>query len=59
MRIYLEGGAVILFQGIGNDWQAVERQIERLGFGDFYVVTRTRGRRGNLTKVSPLRPPGR
>ena len=55
MRLHLEGGSTILFKGLGTDWQTVERQVERLGFGEQYVVSRTRGPHGDLTKVRPIR----
>jgi hypothetical protein len=35
-------------------WQEVERQIERLGFGDIYVVTLVNAKRGKITRVTPL-----
>jgi len=36
-----------------SKWQLIERQIERLGFDDFYIVTQVDSERGKLTKVSP------
>jgi hypothetical protein len=36
-----------------SKWQLIERQIERLGFEDCYIVTQIDSVRGTLTKVSP------
>ena len=45
--------------GIAEAWQEIERQVERLGFGDNYAVSRTRGaganRERDLIRVSPVR----
>lgn len=54
MRAHLRSGSTLIFKGLERDWQTVERQVERLGFGDLYLVSRTSGRRGDLTKVSPV-----
>jgi hypothetical protein len=55
MRTQLESGTALLFKGLESDWQTVERQVERLGFGHSYFVSRTSGRSGGLTKVTPVR----
>jgi hypothetical protein len=55
MRACLETGATLVFDGLGKEWQAVERQVERLGFGDTCFVFRAKGRHGDLTKVTPVR----
>jgi hypothetical protein len=54
MRTHLRSGSTLIFKGLERDWQTVERQVERLGFGELYLVSRNSGRRGDLTKVSPL-----
>jgi len=54
MRAQLRDGATLVFKGL-EKWQAVERQVERLGFGEVYLVSQTSGRHGELTKVRPLR----
>ena len=54
MRAHLRSGSTLIFKGLERDWQTVERQVERLGFGELYLVCRTSGRRGDLTKVSPV-----
>jgi hypothetical protein len=51
MRAQLKRGQTFFFKL--SKWQAIERQIERLGFGDFYFVTQVDARRGTLTKVTP------
>jgi hypothetical protein len=54
MRTHLRSGSTLIFKGLERDWQTVERQVERLGFGEVYLVSRTSGRRGDLTKVTPV-----
>jgi len=41
LRAHLERGESIGFKGPAPHWQAIEEQIERLGFGDAYAVSRT------------------
>jgi len=55
MRSHLERGNTLLFEGLAGEWQTVERQIERLGFGEQYFVSLIKGRGGDLTKVMPVR----
>ncbi len=54
MRMHLEKQETLLFRGLGREWQKIERQVERLGFGETYVVSQ-RGPRSNDTKVMLLR----
>ena len=58
LRSHLERGDTVLFKGTPKAWQDIERQVERLGFGDDYAVSRTRGaaREQDVTRVTPLRP---
>jgi hypothetical protein len=59
LRSHLERGDAITFTDAVKDWQAIERQVEHLGFGDAYAVSR--GSRPapagphRHTKVTPLR----
>ncbi len=53
MRAHLEAGDTLVFKGLGREWQQVERQVERLGFGELYLVSQ-RGLRQGDTRVSPL-----
>ena len=59
LRPHLERGDSVAFSGIANAWQEIERQVERLGFGDNYAVSRTRGegatREQGAIRVSPVR----
>jgi hypothetical protein len=55
LRPQLEAGATIYFDGQTIQWQEVERQVERLGFGDLYIVSSTQGPLGNNCKIS-LKP---
>jgi hypothetical protein len=51
MLAQLQRGETFVFKLA--QWQAIERQIERLGFDDFYFVTQVDSGRGTLTKVTP------
>ncbi len=53
MRLQLDSGTTLVFEKTAANWQDLERQIERLGFGEKYFVTRTRGARGERTRVVP------
>ena len=55
MRAYLENDSPLVFEGMAKNWQLIERQVERLGFGDKYFVSQAMGLRGQLTKVTPVR----
>jgi len=59
LRPCLGRGDFIAFKGLGREWEEIERQVERLGFGDAYAVSRTRraGVPGEETilRVSPVR----
>lgn len=59
MRPHLERGETIVFQGLSTAWQEIELQVENLGFGDTYAVSRTRKRGAaheqDVVRVSPLR----
>ena len=58
LRSHLQRGDTVLFQGTPKAWQDIERQVERLGFGDEYAVSRTSGAAHDqdVTRVTPLRP---
>ena len=58
LRPHLERRDTIVFKGTANAWHEIERQVERLGFGEAYAVSRTRragatGEEG-ITRVSPV-----
>ncbi len=61
LRPHLERGDTVLFKGIPKAWPDIERQVERLGFGDDYAVSRTSktGPAGeqHVTRVTPVRRP--
>lgn len=40
LRVHLEHGDDVIFQGAAHEWHQIERQVERLGFGDIYSVSR-------------------
>jgi len=60
LRSHLEDGDTITFSDAVKEWEEIERQVERLGFGSHYAVSR--GSRPQLaglqrhTRVTPLRP---
>ena len=35
-------------------WQEVERQVERLGFGDTFFVAETKSSRGQCCRIDPV-----
>jgi hypothetical protein len=59
LRSHLERSDTISFTGAVKNWEDIERQVERLGFGDAYAVSR--GSKPDLAglqrhiKVTPLR----
>ena len=59
LRSHLERGDSVVFKGSAHEWQEIERQVERLGFGDDYAVSRTSktGPAGeqHVTRVTPVR----
>ncbi len=59
LRPHLERGDSIVFTGLAHEWEEVEQQVERLGFGDAYAVSRTRRagapREQGITRLSPVR----
>ena len=59
-RAHLERGDSIAFEGSAREWQEIERQVERLGFGDQYTVSRTKrpapAGEHAVTRVTPLHP---
>jgi hypothetical protein len=60
LRSHLQRGDAILFSEAVKDWLEIERQVERLGFGEQYTVSRASkteptGERHH-TRVSPLHP---
>jgi hypothetical protein len=36
---HLLKGHTLVFKGLGQEWQQIERQVERLGFGEAYFVS--------------------
>ncbi len=59
LRPHLERGDAVAFQGLGGEWEEIEQQVERLGFGDAYAVCRTKRVGGpgeeKSVKVVPFR----
>jgi hypothetical protein len=49
---HLESRNTLSFVGGGVDWHKIERQVERLGFGDLYIVSTARARNMNTSTVS-------
>jgi hypothetical protein len=38
----------------GLRWQDVERQVDRLGFGESFLVAETKGSRGHCCRIEPV-----
>jgi len=58
LRPQLEAGNTISFVGREISYQTIERQVERLGFSDLYIVSAMHGRATNQVRiqVKPCRP---
>ncbi len=54
LRKHLENGETVIFKGLGREWQRIERQVERLGFGDLFVVSQ-RGSLDGDTRITLLK----
>jgi len=55
MLMHLERGDTLFFEDLWREWRAIERQVERLGFGERYVVAERKSKKSG-TKVYPLEP---
>ena len=55
LLLQLAAGESIAFSGLEIEWHDIERQVERLGFGDLYVVSATNGSPARGPRVT-LRP---
>jgi hypothetical protein len=55
MLVHLEQGDSLFFEGLWREWQTIERQVDRLGFGDKYIVTQRKSKRSG-TRVNPVSP---
>jgi len=51
LRLLLESGEAILFVGREISLHTIERQVERLGFGDAYIVSATQARQTEATRI--------
>ena len=54
LRAHLANKDTLVFDYRAGSWQQIEKQIERLGFGESYIVAVLIGRRGRFTKVTPV-----
>jgi hypothetical protein len=51
LRPQLEAGDTLSFVGVEISLQSIERQVDRLGFGDLYIVSAMRGRQTQATRI--------
>jgi len=51
---HLVAGDHLIFRVPGLRWQEVERQVERLGFGERFLVGETESSRGRCCRVKPV-----
>jgi hypothetical protein len=51
LRPRLEARNTLSFIGVEVSLQSIERQVERLGFGDLYIVSATQGRQTAETRI--------
>jgi hypothetical protein len=56
LRYWLKARETIFFVGPRPEWQEIERQVERLGFGKAYIVSATQGRQTTTAtiRVEPI-----
>jgi hypothetical protein len=56
LQEHLDCGDTILFAGVSVDWHEIERRVERLCFGEAYIVCAAQGghRKGPTVSVKPL-----
>ena len=47
----LEAGDTLSFVGGDLSLQKIERQVDRLGFGDLYIVSAMQGRQTTATRI--------
>jgi len=61
LRSHLDRGDTVFFTQASRGWKEIERQVERLGFGDIYAVSRGARTEASgqytYTRLSPLRVP--
>ncbi len=50
---HLEQRRTLLFKGLGTEWHIIEKQVDRLGFGELYAVSQV-GSRECSAKVTPV-----
>ena len=59
LKAHLEKGDTVILERNVKPWQEIEQQVDRLGFGDTYAVSRTQhaspSGAHSVTRVSPLR----
>ena len=51
LRPHLEAGDIIFFLDKQLKLHEVEQQVDRLGFGDMYIVSSSRGPQGDRAKI--------
>jgi len=59
LRAWLQARETVLLVGKDIEWRDVERQVERLGFGEDFVVCAAQARTSETAtvRVEPVRPP--
>ena len=56
LSAHLRSQDQIVLRVDGLRWQDVERQVERLGFGDLFMVAMSRGKQGDCCRINPASP---
>ncbi len=54
LRRHLDANDTVLFKDASVRWHEIERQVERLGFGERFVVSSSQGNRGRTCKIRPV-----
>ena len=56
LRRHLDANDTVVFKDAPVRWQEIERQVERLGFGERFIVSSTKGKHGRACKIRPVTP---
>jgi hypothetical protein len=58
LRSHLERGDTVVFENLARVWEKIERQVEHLGYGDTYAVSRaSKPLAPGQIRLTPVHPP--
>jgi hypothetical protein len=53
LREHLRARHRVVLRIPGIEWHKIEREVERLGFGESFLVSSTNGKRGESCRIGP------